>query len=94
VLPRRTLFIGDTYVNYDPTAEQLAEMTLLAADEVARFGLTPKIHNNFHEVLEFALTMERIAKVGRQDTEQEVEVVCDFPAWQFAAPRSRPILLT
>jgi malate dehydrogenase (oxaloacetate-decarboxylating)(NADP+) len=42
ILPSRTLFIGDTYVNYDPTAEQLAEMTLLAADEVARFGLIPK----------------------------------------------------
>ena len=42
ILPRRTLFIGDTYVNYDPTAEQLAEMTQLAADEVRRFGITPK----------------------------------------------------
>jgi malate dehydrogenase (oxaloacetate-decarboxylating)(NADP+) len=51
VLPNRTLFIGDTYVNYDPTAEQLAEMTLLAADEVERFGLTPKVallsHSSF-----------------------------------------------
>jgi len=51
VLPRRTLFIGDTYVNYDPTAEQLAEMTLLAAEEVTRFGLTPKVallsHSSF-----------------------------------------------
>jgi len=51
VLPNRTLFIGDTYVNYDPTAEQVAEMTLLAADEVKRFGLTPKVallsHSSF-----------------------------------------------
>ncbi|MEW6165389.1 MAG: NADP-dependent malic enzyme [Pseudomonadota bacterium] len=51
ILPRRTLFIGDTYVNYDPTAEQLAEMTQLAAEEVRRFGMTPKVallsHSSF-----------------------------------------------
>jgi malate dehydrogenase (oxaloacetate-decarboxylating)(NADP+) len=43
LLPGRTLFICDTYVNYDPTAEQVAEMTILAAEEVRRFGLTPKV---------------------------------------------------
>ena len=43
MLPGRTVFIGDTYVNYDPSAEQLAEMTLLAADEIRRFGITPKV---------------------------------------------------
>lgn len=42
VLAKRTLFIGDTYVNYDPNSEQIAEMTILAAEEVRRFGLTPK----------------------------------------------------
>ena len=51
ILPKRTLFIGDTYVNYDPTAEQLAEMTLLAAEEIKRFGLAPKVallsHSSF-----------------------------------------------
>jgi malate dehydrogenase (oxaloacetate-decarboxylating)(NADP+) len=43
LLPRRTVFICDTYVNYDPTAEQIAEMTLLAAEEIRRFGLVPKV---------------------------------------------------
>ena len=47
----RTLFICDTYVNPDPTAEQIAEMTLLAAEEVKNFGLTPKVallsHSSF-----------------------------------------------
>ena len=43
VLPSRTLFICDTYVNYDPSAEQIAEMTLLAAEELRRFGLLPKV---------------------------------------------------
>ena len=51
MLPNRTVFIGDTYVNYDPTAEQLAEMTRLAAEELRRFGMTPKVallsHSSF-----------------------------------------------
>ena len=42
LLPERTLFVGDTYVNYEPSAEQVAEMTLLAAEEVRRFGLMPR----------------------------------------------------
>ena len=51
LLPRRTLFVADTYVNEDPSPEELAEITLMAADEVRRFGLTPKVallsHSNF-----------------------------------------------
>jgi len=51
LLEDRTIFICDTYVNPDPSAEQLAEVTLLAAEEVKRFGLTPKVallsHSNF-----------------------------------------------
>ncbi len=51
MLPERTLFICDTYVNENPTAEQVAEMTLMAAEEVRRFGQTPKValvsHSSF-----------------------------------------------
>ncbi|MFL5301493.1 MAG: NADP-dependent malic enzyme, partial [Anaeromyxobacteraceae bacterium] len=51
LLPGRTVFICDTQVNYDPTAEQVAEMTVLAADEVKRFGIEPKVallsHSSF-----------------------------------------------
>jgi len=51
MLPKHTLFICDTHFNLDPSAEQVAEMTLLAAEEVRRFGLTPKVallsHSNF-----------------------------------------------
>ncbi len=43
MLPKRTVFICDTYVNADPDAEQIAEMTVLAAEEVRRFGMTPKV---------------------------------------------------
>ncbi|MBL8525129.1 MAG: NADP-dependent malic enzyme [Betaproteobacteria bacterium] len=42
MLPKHTVFICDTYVNHDPTPAQIAEMTLLAAEEIRRFGLTPK----------------------------------------------------
>ena len=42
MLPKHTVFICDTYVNLDPTAEQICEMTILAAEEIRRFGLTPK----------------------------------------------------
>ncbi len=51
MLPGRQIFICDTYVNRDPSAEQIAEMTLLAAEEVRRFGLTPSVallsHSSF-----------------------------------------------
>ena len=42
LMANRTVFITDTYVNADPTPEELCEITLLAADEMRRFGLTPK----------------------------------------------------
>jgi malate dehydrogenase (oxaloacetate-decarboxylating)(NADP+) len=51
LLPNRQVFLVDTHVNYDPTAEQLSEITLLAAEEMLRFGLKPKVallsHSNF-----------------------------------------------
>ena len=51
ILSSGPLFIADTYVSYDPGAEQLAEITLLAADQVRRFGIEPKVallsHSNF-----------------------------------------------
>jgi malate dehydrogenase (oxaloacetate-decarboxylating)(NADP+) len=42
ILPNGALFFCDTHVNVDPTAEQIAEMTMLAAKSVRRFGLAPK----------------------------------------------------
>ena len=51
ILPDRQLFIVDTHINADPDADQLAEITRLAAAAVGRFGLTPKVallsHSNF-----------------------------------------------
>ncbi|MEO7400527.1 MAG: NADP-dependent malic enzyme [Polaromonas sp.] len=51
MLPRHTLFIADTFVNEDPSAELLASIALMAANEVRRFGLPPKVaflsHSNY-----------------------------------------------
>ncbi|MBM3357434.1 MAG: NADP-dependent malic enzyme [Betaproteobacteria bacterium] len=51
LLPRRTVFICDTYVNFDPTAEQVAEVAVLASEEIRRFGIVPRVallsHSNF-----------------------------------------------
>jgi malate dehydrogenase (oxaloacetate-decarboxylating)(NADP+) len=51
MLPGRQIFVVDTHVNYDPTANQLAEITVMAAEEMVRFGLKPKAallsHSNF-----------------------------------------------
>ncbi|QMV74748.1 NADP-dependent malic enzyme [Comamonas piscis] len=51
MLEGRTLFIADTYINEDPTAEELAQIAKLAAQEVQRFGLPPKVaflsHSNY-----------------------------------------------
>jgi malate dehydrogenase (oxaloacetate-decarboxylating)(NADP+) len=51
MLPGRQVFIVDTHVNYDPSAEELAEITVMAAEEMRRFGFTPKAallsHSNF-----------------------------------------------
>ena len=43
ILPKRNLFLCDTYVTPDPSSEQITEMTLLAAEEVRRFGIVPKV---------------------------------------------------
>ncbi|MGF6481334.1 NADP-dependent malic enzyme [Paraburkholderia sp. JPY419] len=51
VLPNRQIFLVDTHVNVDPTPEELAEITIMAAEEVRRFGIEPKValvsHSNF-----------------------------------------------
>ncbi|ELX8378003.1 NADP-dependent oxaloacetate-decarboxylating malate dehydrogenase [Providencia vermicola] len=43
LLPTGNTFVADTYVNEDPTPEELAEITLMAADTVRRFGIEPKV---------------------------------------------------
>jgi malate dehydrogenase (oxaloacetate-decarboxylating)(NADP+) len=68
ILPQGTFFLCDTYVNQNPTAEQIAEMTVLASEEVARFGITPKVallsHSSFGSSdSETATKMRKVLKL-------------------------------
>ena len=51
ILPGRQIFLVDTHVNADPSPAELAEITIMAAEEIRRFGIVPKIallsHSNF-----------------------------------------------
>jgi malate dehydrogenase (oxaloacetate-decarboxylating)(NADP+) len=67
---RGVVFFTDTYVTVDPTAEEIAEMTLLAAEEIRRFGIVPKAallsHSNFgSRDSPSALKMRRAAGILR-----------------------------
>ena len=79
MLPGQTVFICDTYVTPDPDPESIAEMTLLAAEEVRRFGIVPKVAllsaSNFGSVdLASSRKMQRaLALLGERAPELEVE---------------------
>jgi malate dehydrogenase (oxaloacetate-decarboxylating)(NADP+) len=79
MLPGRTVFIGDTYVNYDPSAEQLTDMTLLAAEEIRNFGIQPKVallsHSTFGtEDTPTSIKMrEVLSRLGQLAPDLEVE---------------------
>ena len=79
LLPKRTVFICDTYVNFDPTAEQIAEMTILAAEEVRRFGITPKVallsHSSFgsHATPSACKMQDALPLIRRRSPELEID---------------------
>ncbi len=71
VLPGRQVFLVDTHVNADPSAEELAEITVMAAEEMLRFGVKPKAallsHSNFgSSELPSALKMRRALALLRE----------------------------
>ena len=79
MLPQRTVFICDTYVNLDPTAEQVTEMTGLAVEEIRRFGLQPKValcsHSNFGT--SDAPTAEKMRAALRMIWKRYPDLECD-----------------
>ncbi|MGE3066173.1 MAG: NADP-dependent malic enzyme [Hyphomicrobiaceae bacterium] len=85
ILPSGTLFMADTYVAYDPDADHLAEITLMAAEEVRRFGIEPKValvsHSNFgSEDTKSARKMRDVLRILSQrspDLEVEGEMHAD-----------------
>jgi len=72
MLPGRQLFMVDTHVNYDPTAPELARITIMAAQEMMRFGFKPKAallsHSNFGSSNEpSAVKMRQTLEILRRD---------------------------
>jgi len=74
-----TLFVADTHVTVEPTAKAIADMTVLAAKEVARFGLKPKAallsHSSFgnRETGSSVKMREALALINKLDPELMVE---------------------
>ena len=100
LLPDRQLFLVDTHVNYDPTAEQLTEITIMAAEEMMRFGIKPKAallsHSNFGSSSQpSAVKMRRTLELLREqapwlevDGEMHGDVALDGAARQALMPHS------
>ncbi|WP_370463092.1 NADP-dependent malic enzyme [Limnohabitans sp. Bal53] len=100
MLPGRQVFMVDTHVNYDPTAQQLAEFTIMAAEEMRRFGIQPKAallsHSNFGSSDQpSAVKMRDVLDLLRQnapwlevDGEMHGDVALDAAARQSLMPNS------
>ena len=100
MLPGRQVFLVDTHVNYDPTAEQLAEITTMAAEEMMRFGIKPKVallsHSNFgSSCLPSALKMRRTLELLKNnapwlevDGEMHGDMALDADARALIMPNS------
>jgi malate dehydrogenase (oxaloacetate-decarboxylating)(NADP+) len=79
MLPQQTLFICDTYINVDPSAEELTEIALLAVDEVKRFGLNPRValasHSNFgnRKTASAVKMRETFARITARDPDLEID---------------------
>ena len=90
VLPQGPLFIADTNVTYDPTAEQLAEITLLAAETVRQFGIEPKValvsHSNFGTSNEASARKMREVLAALHDWAPELEVEGEMHADAALSP--------
>ena len=101
VMPTRSLFIADTYVNYDPDPETLVDITLLAADEVLRFGIQPKValisHSSFgssdhpsaRKMAEAVRILHQRAPTLEVEGEMHGDAALDPDIRQTAFPRSR-----
>ncbi len=100
LLPERQVFLVDTHVNYDPSAEELTEITVMAAEEMMRFGIRPKAallsHSNFGSSnLPSALKMRRTLELLRieapwleVDGEMHGDVALDGAARAAAMPNT------
>ncbi|MEY2736813.1 MAG: hypothetical protein RLZ58_2222 [Pseudomonadota bacterium] len=100
MLPGRQVFMVDTHVNYDPSAEELTEITVMAAEEMVRFGIQPKVallsHSNFGSSNQpSAVKMRRTLELLRAeapwlevDGEMHGDIALDGEARQALMPNS------
>ncbi len=100
MLPGRQVFLVDTHVNADPTAEELCEITVMAAEEMQRFGIEPRAallsHSNFGTSdLPSAVKMRRTLALLREqapwlqaDGEMHGDVALDAAERQKVMPGS------
>jgi malate dehydrogenase (oxaloacetate-decarboxylating)(NADP+) len=100
MLPGRQVFLVDTHVNYDPTAEELTEITVMAAEEMMRFGIKPKAallsHSNFGQSNQpSAVKMRRVLELLKTeapwlevDGEMHGDVALDGTARETLMPHS------
>jgi len=100
ILPNRMFWVVDTHVNYDPSAEQLAEITVMAAEEMRRFGLNPRAallsHSNFGsspqpsavKMRDTLKLLQEIAPWLEADGEMHGDVALDPKAREQAMPFS------
>ncbi len=100
LLPNRQVFLVDTHVNLDPSPEELAEITVMAAEEMVRFGLRPKAallsHSSFGSSnAPSAVKMRRVLELLQTeapwlevDGEMHGDVALDGAARRALMPRS------
>ena len=100
MLPNRQVFLVDTHINYDPSAEQLSEITQMAARKMMRFGLKPKAallsHSNFGssnqpsalKMRETLALLQRDAPWLEVDGEMHGDVALDSGARRAIMPSS------
>lgn len=100
ILPNRSLAVVDTHVNADPTAEQVAEITMMAVEKMRRIGLEPRVallsHSNFGSSKEpSAAKMQRALEIVRAqqpdlniDGEMHGDVALDSALRKAIMPRS------
>jgi malate dehydrogenase (oxaloacetate-decarboxylating)(NADP+) len=98
IVGEQTLFFCDTHMNVEPTAQEIAEMTLLAADAVRRFGIVPKAallsHSNFGASNSpSARKMRHALKLVRDDA-PDLEIDGEMHADAALIPALRDLMVT
>jgi malate dehydrogenase (oxaloacetate-decarboxylating)(NADP+) len=98
ILGERTLFFCDTHMNVDPTAEEVAEMTVLAADAIRRFGITPRAallsHSNFGASNSPSARKMREALALVREDAPELEIDGEMHADAALIPALRDLMVT